>query len=102
MESPGDRGSYQSGGQGQRLGTKAEYHQEKERRAEEAAARAAVQQEPERRIDPNLTDAERQRQRELRLDAAQKRTAPKKPKAPLSNREFRNPRNDPNTMQWSV
>lgn len=37
--------------------------------------------------------------RELRIQAAEKRTAPKKPKAQLSNQEFRNPHRDPNMMQ---
>ena len=38
-------------------------------------------------------------QRELRAQAVEKRSQPKKPKAPLSNQEFRNPNNDPNMLQ---
>eukprot|EP00903_Cladosiphon_okamuranus_P018893 g17376.t1 len=98
---PGGRGG--GGGGGQRLGTAAEHQQEKQRKAEAAAAaRAAVQEEPERIYDPSLTDSERQRQRELRAQAVEKRTQPKKPKAPVSSQEFRNPHNDPNMLQWSV
>ncbi|CAB1119901.1 unnamed protein product [Ectocarpus sp. CCAP 1310/34] len=91
-----------SGG-GQRLGTAAEHQQERQRRADQAAAaRAAVQDEPERIFDPNLTDSERQRQRELRAQAVERRSQPKKPKAPASSQEFRNPNNDPNMLKWSV
>lgn len=41
-------------------------------------------------------------QRELRAQAVEKRSQPKKPKAPLSNQEFRNPHNDPNALQVST
>lgn len=90
------------GGGGQRLGTAAEHADERRRRAEAAAAARAAQNDTERIIDPSLSEAERQRQRELRIQAAEKRTAPKKPKPQLSNQEFRNPHRDPNMMQWTV